>query len=254
MTAHLPAPVFPHDEIALLGARYAHANSGLMALINRFGGKVETQMQALPAPARAAIASTTELALKRAYGVARAGGSLPRISARAHLALAGMTGAVGGVAGLPSAIAELPVTITLILRNIQDVAEEYGFDPQAEPTRREILRVFGSGSPMAEDDGVNTSFLSARLTLNGPTISAMVSAVAPRFAAALGQKLAAQMVPVLGAVSGATLNMAFVNYYREMAHVRFGLLVLGLSHGPDRVLTAFEAAIPPRRKVLRAGG
>ena len=251
MDKTLPAPVFPHDEIALLARRYAKANGGVMSLVNRFGGKVETQMNALPAPVRKAIMGSTDSALRGAYGVAKAGGRMPRLGGRAHVALAGLAGAAGGMGGLPSALAELPVTITLILRAIQDVAEDYGFDPNADPTRREILRVFGSGSPMAEDDGVNTSFIGARLTLNGPALNSMIAAVVPRLSAALGQKLAAQMVPVLGAASGAALNMAFVSYYREMAHVRFGLLVLGLSHGPDRVLAAFEAEVPKRR-ALRA--
>jgi hypothetical protein len=248
----LPAPAFPGDEITILARRYVRANRGVMALINRFGGKVEAQMKLLPEPARAMIDTSVEAALTRAYGLAQAGGRLGRTSGRTQTALAGISGAVGGFAGLPGAIAELPLTITMILRAIQDVAEAYGFDPDAEPTRREILRVFGSGSPLSEDDGVNTSFIGARLTLNGPALGSMIATVAPRLSAALGQKLAAQMVPVLGAVSGAALNMAFVNYYREMAHVRFGLLAMGLSHGPDRVLAAFEAAVPQHRPILRA--
>ena len=248
----LPAPVFPGVEIADLAQRYARANRGVMALFNRFGGKVEAQMKALPEPARAMVDQTVQSALERAYGVAQAGTALPRVPRGAQVALAGVTGAAGGFAGLPGAIAELPVTITLILRSLQDVAEAHGFDPAADPTRREILRVFGSGSPLAEDDGVNTSFIGARLTLNGPALGSMIATVAPRLSAALGQKLAAQMVPVLGAVSGAALNMAYVSYYREMAEVRFGLLVLGLNHGPDRVLQAFEEAVPKQRPITRA--
>jgi hypothetical protein len=248
----LPAPAFPTEDIAMLARRYARANRGAMALVNRFGNRIEAQMKALPEHARALIDQTVQTALERAYGVAQAGGALPRVPGRAQVALAGATGAAGGFAGLPGAIAELPITITLILRALQDVAEAHGFDPAAEPTRREILRVFGSGSPLAEDDGVNTSFIGARLTLNGPALGSMIATVAPRLSAALGQKLAAQMVPVLGAVTGAALNMAFVRYYREMAEVRFGLLVLGLSHGPDRVLQAFEEAVPKARPITRA--
>jgi hypothetical protein len=39
----------------------------------------------------------------------------------------------------------------------------------------------------------------------------------------LGQKLAAQTVPVLGAATGAGTNYTFVTYYTEIAHVHFGL-------------------------------
>jgi uncharacterized protein (DUF697 family) len=44
----------------------------------------------------------------------------------------------------------------------------------------------------------------------------------------LGQKLAAQTVPVLGAVAGAATNYAYTSYYQEMAHVHFGLRRLAI--------------------------
>jgi hypothetical protein len=44
----------------------------------------------------------------------------------------------------------------------------------------------------------------------------------------LGQKLAAQTVPVLGAVAGAATNYAYTSYYQEMAHVHFGLRKLAI--------------------------
>ena len=50
-----------------------------------------------------------------------------------------------------------------------------------------------------------------------------VARVSPRLATVLGQKLAAQTVPVLGAVAGAATNYAYTSYYQEMAHVHFGL-------------------------------
>ena len=44
----------------------------------------------------------------------------------------------------------------------------------------------------------------------------------------LGQKLAAQSVPVLGAVAGAATNYAYTSYYQEMAHVHFRLRRLAI--------------------------
>ncbi|MGL6211861.1 MAG: EcsC family protein, partial [Paracoccaceae bacterium] len=68
-----------------------------------------------------------------------------------------------------------------------------------------------------------------------------------RLAAAMGQKLAAQAVPVLGAISGAALNAAYLGYYRDMARIRFALLKLAETHGPEPVLAAFGAATAPPR-------
>ena len=249
MSTDAPVPAIiptglPLAQIEGLAHRYRRANGGVMAMLTKVGGKIESQIANLPAPVQARMQSLTETALLRAYGAAKAG---PNLGARGQLALATLSGAVGGFAGLPGAVAELPVAVTLILRGIQEVAQEHGFDPESDVTRRETLRVFGAGSPLAGDDGVNTSFIGARLTFTGPALHQMIAAVAPRLAAALGQKAAAQAVPVLGAVAGAGLNAAFVQYYRDMAHVRFGLLALALHHDPEAVLAAFhDAAAAPR--------
>ena len=105
--------------------------------------------------------------------------------------------------------------------------------------------MFGAGSLLARDDGVDTAFIGARLALTGPALHKLIASVAPRLAAALGQKLAAQAVPVLGALSGAALNAAFLGYYRELAQIRFALLRLAHRHGPEPVLAAFAAATRP---------
>ena len=78
-------------------------------------------------------------------------------------------------------------------------------------------------------------------------LEGVIATVAPRLAAALGQKLAAQAVPVLGAVSGAALNAAFLRYYREVARIRFALMRLAVQHGGAAVAARFaEATAAPR--------
>ncbi|MGB8624075.1 MAG: EcsC family protein, partial [Paracoccaceae bacterium] len=65
------------------------------------------------------------------------------------------------------------------------------------------------------------------------TVHGLIVKVAPRLATALGQKLAAQTVPVIGAVAGAATNYAFTSYYQEIAHVHFGLKRLSRESGVD---------------------
>ncbi|NUB44051.1 EcsC family protein [Fertoebacter nigrum] len=249
-----PLPALHHDpapEIAALALRYKRANGPLIAVMNRLGGSIEAQVALLPAGLQDQIEGLTRIALEQSYRVAGAGRLAPRLGPRAAPALAALTGAAGGLGGLPTALAELPFTITLILHSIRGAATAEGFDPDHDITRLECLRVFGAASPLSVDEGVNTSFLGARLTLTGPALQRVIAAVAPRLAAALGQKLAAQAVPVLGAVAGATLNAAYLGYYREMAQIRFALLRLAQTHGNGPVLAAFQAATAPAR-VTRA--
>ena len=153
-----------------------------------------------------------------------------------------MCWAAGGSAGLASAMVELPATVMVMFAAMQREAANAGFDPEAQDIRLACLDIFGSGRPGPGDDGINSTFLGARLTLNGPALQKLIATIAPRLATALGQKLAAQSVPVLGAVSGAAINAAFLNHYRELARIRFALLRLVALNGAEAVLPAFRAA------------
>jgi hypothetical protein len=246
MKSTLPVPISDVDlEVSGLAVRYRRANGPVMALMNRIGGSLEAQLNLLPDGVRKQIEAVTAQALSRAMDVAAYGDRAPDVGPRGPLALAIASGMAGGVGGIATSLAELPVTITIILHAIRRAAVGYGFDPDTPGIRAECLAVFGAGSPIAADDGINTSFLGARLAVTGPALQALIAKVAPRLAAALGPKLLAQSVPLLGAVAGAGLNAAYISYYREVAEIRFGLLRLAERHGAETVLLAFRQASQP---------
>ena len=230
----------PLPAIKALARRNRRANGPVMTLVNKFGGTVERQMRLLPAVFRERVEAITHDALERALSVAQHGRHAPDLGRRAVPALAAVTGAAGGLGGLATALAELPFTVTLILHAILRAAEEEGFDTSLPEVQAEALRVIYAGGPLDEDDGLNSSFLGARLTINGASVQKLLSKVVPKLAGALTQKLAAQTVPILGAVTGAALNATFLTYYRELAHVRFGLMRLSALHGAAAVRLAFE--------------
>jgi EcsC protein family len=246
MTANLPALTGPSldHEIDALAKALLRANGPLMALVNRIGGGVEKQLALLPASLRAELEKVTVQALLAAHGLAGVGGEA---EGRGTMAAAVLSGAAGGAGGIVTSLAELPVTITVILRAIRAEAKKAGFDPDEVGIRAACLEVFAAGSPLAGDDGINTSLISARLTLTGPALQKLIATVAPRLAAALGQKLVAQAVPLLGAVSGAALNAAFLRYYREVARIRFALMRLSVQHGAEMVTDRFAKATQPPR-------
>ncbi|MBM1221582.1 EcsC family protein [Ponticoccus sp. SC2-23] len=238
------------ERVAALARRQAKANGLLMQVINFAGGQVEDGLKFLPKGTRTQIETAARKALTRSYEMAsRSRTGLPgRVSGdRAHKVLGTISGAIGGLGGLPTALAELPVATTLIFRAVLEVAEAHGEDPLSEETRLECLRVFGAGGPGAGDDGVDTSFIGARLTLSGAALNGLISRVAPKFAAVLSQKLATQTVPVLGAAAGAGTNYAFVDYYVAMAHVHFGLRAAARDYGEDKVLDHFHKVLAERR-------
>lgn len=233
--------------VAAIAARQRKASSVLMRAITFVGGQVEDGLRMLPKGARDQIDAAARVALRHSYNVAatsRTGAVGRRVAGdRAHKAIATLSGAIGGLGGLPTALMELPVATTVIFRAVQDVASQYGEDPTTEETRLECLRVFGAGGPGDGDDGIDTTFIGARLSLTGPALNALLAKVAPRFAAVLSQKLATQAVPVIGAAAGAGTNYAFAEYYTEMAHVHFGLRQLSRAYDDEQVAEAFHAEL-----------
>jgi len=245
----LPAlrPPAPTDEIAELARAYRRATGPVIALVNRMGGGIEGQLDRLPQPIRTELERLVVTALTAAHGLAGMAERGPDLGRRGSTMAAMATGAAGGSGGLATSLAELPLTITVILHAIRREATLAGFDANEPGIRAACLEVFAAGSPLQSDDGVNSAFLSARLTITGPAIQKIIGTVAPRLAAAMGQKLAAQMVPLLGAVTGAALNAAYLGYYREMARIRFALMRLAERHGGEDVVAAFAAAASPAK-------
>ncbi len=232
--------------------RHARAGNLGIQVLNVVGGRAEALLERLPEGVRGRLEGGTEQALAMAMGAAqRSRGVVGSQPGWLNRAVTTAMGAAGGFGGLPSALAELPITTTILLRAIQDVASENGFDPTEEGVRFDCVQVFAAAGPLDHDDGADLAFLTTRVAVTGKAMQALIARVAPRLSMVLGQKLAAQTIPVLGAAAGAATNYAFTSYYQQMAHVHFGLRRLAieadLSHA--EVLEAFrqKAAAPVKR-------
>ncbi|WP_370301020.1 EcsC family protein [Pseudooceanicola sp.] len=226
----IPEPVDLDTELDALAARYRAAGGISVKLLASLGGRAEELLERLPGPVRAGLDAATARALKLAMQAARQSRRVVRDRKPwVNTATTTMMGAAGEFAGLPGALVELPATTTMLLRAIQGVAAEHGFDPNEPSVEFDCIRVFGTAGPLDRDDGADLSFLSLRLTLTGGAAHKLIAVVAPRLAAVLGQKLAAQTVPVLGAFTGAGVNYLYTRYYQEIAHVHFGLRRLAVA-------------------------
>lgn len=210
-----------------------------MEILATIGGSAQGLIERLPRFVRSRLDGLTLAALNRAFAAATRTRRYVRDRGDWFNRLAStVSGAAGGVAGLPGAMIELPVTVTMLLRAILDIAEEHGLDPDSDEVRIEALRVFAAAGPMSEDDGTDLGLLAAKLSITGQTVQGIIARIAPRLAAVLGQKLAAQATPVFGALAGASINYTFARYYQEIARVHFGVLRLSQETGlPREALT-----------------
>ena len=222
-------------EIEALARRYAKAGGIGIDLLNSLGAQADGLLQRLPQKAQDGLQDATVAALNHAMTAAhKSRNMVPDQAGWLNSAVSAAMGAVGGMGGLPTALAELPVTTTLLLRVINGVAAEHGFDTSEENVRFDCVHVFTAAGPLDHDDSVEIAFLSARMALSGTAMQAIIARVAPRLATVLGQKLAGQAVPVLGAVAGAATNYAYTSYYTDMAHVHFGLHRLAIDADVSR--------------------
>ncbi|WP_420821273.1 EcsC family protein [Pseudooceanicola onchidii] len=249
-----PTPIDIEAELDALARRYRGAGGVGLQILNLVGDSAEGLIKRLPKDIRNRLDRTTEAALGTAMRAAN--GSRRVVKDQPdwlNLAVTTAMGAAGGFGGLPSAMAELPVTTTVLLRAIQGVARDHGFDPESESVQFDCIRVFAAAGPLAEDDGTDLAFYATRVTVTGGAVKGLIAKVAPRFATVLGQKLAAQTVPVLGAVAGAATNYAYTSYYQEMAHVHFRLRKIAIEADvPHEDLVAGLQRRLSKRKIRQA--
>ncbi|MBA5726543.1 EcsC family protein [Bombella mellum] len=175
-------------------------------------------------------------ALDQAYRLAivgldrKGGGSGARRENLIQAAVA-VSGAAGGFGGFASMAPDVGFTTLAIMREIAAIALENGEDLRSEETRRACLEVFALRS-MGEQKGEGElGFFAARGLMRGQPLVMLMAEVAGHYGMALSRKLAAQMVPVAGALCGAAINSAFLAHYRALAKAHFTIRRLERTHG-----------------------
>jgi hypothetical protein len=74
------------------------------------------------------------------------------------------------------------------------------------------------------------------LAEGSPVLVRLIAQIASRFGIVVTQKLAAQVVPFIGAVGGAAVNYAFIDHFQEVARAHFIVRRLERRYGKGTVL------------------
>ena len=248
MTEAIEPDVTLDRELRALVEIHRNASGAGMRLLSLLGDQAGNLLDRIPDAMKDQLENGTRRALELSYTGAAVSrrARLPDSADWLNNAVTAAMGAAGGAGGLPSALAEIPVTTTVLMRAIQGIAAEHGFDPTDEDVRLDCLEVFAAAGPLAGDNRTEAGFLTLRLALSGPGLKALLAKVAPVFALTLGRKIAAQAVPVLGAVAGAAVNYVYTDYYQAMARVQFGLKAIARDRDMD-----YAALVETFRRMLR---
>lgn len=261
----MDTPLAPADLEALRLARALLENPGLAARItNMIGSPIEKGLDMLPAGWSKKIGAITKAALVKATDVAiftLKDQPSDNSSNRWHKFSVAATGGVGGFFGLAGLAVELPISTTIMMRSIADIARSEGESPSRPDTRMACLEVFALGGKSALDDGAESGYYIVRAALAQaigqaseyvagsaaagmaapPALMRLITVVSQRFGIQVTEKAAAQAMPAIGAAGGALINTLFIDHFQDMARGHFIVRRLERSYGKEAVRQAYDA-------------
>jgi hypothetical protein len=252
----------PEDRETL---RWAHRHlehpSLAVRLTSRLGAPVEKFFNALPKSWHESLHQAMQASLERTLKVAifSLGDERKARRRRHHRTLGMLSGAAGGLFGLPAVMAELPITSAIILRAIADIARSQGEDLSDPEARLACMEVFALGGRSRDDDAADAGYYGVRLALavhfsrvservlsqglvrwNPPGLVRFIAEVAARFGVVVTEKAALQMVPILGAGAGSLINLIFIEHFQDIARAHFTMRRLERLYGPELMRGEYE--------------
>lgn len=257
-------PYTPLTHRELEDLRYARGlleNPGFAAkLSNLLGAPIEAGFKMLPKGWHTALNKTVRYSLERALDAAllTIGGPPKRASEFMHKMLVGASGGLGGVFGFATLAVELPISTTIMLRSIADIARSEGHDLTNVIVRLNCLEVFALGGAADKEKASDSSYWAVRAALGksieeaalhlsgkgvtqktAPAVLRLISGIASRFGLVVSEEAAAKAVPVVGAAAGAVVNVLFMDHFQNMARGHFIVKRLEDKYGLGAVESAY---------------
>jgi len=234
-------------------------------LVNLLGYPIEGAIKALPGRIGQAIGSTATKAVGTIFYAALSTmdkKSHGRPFRWFHRAMVLVSGAVGGFFGVPGLMVELPISTTLMLRSIADIARSEGEDLSSLDTHLACITVFALGGRTKADNATETAYYTVRAALTRtlseaaefiaergmaeegtPIVIRVMANLASRFGVIVTDKMAAEMVPILGALGGASINLLFINHFQATARGHFIVRRLEKKYGQEFVKREYEKVL-----------
>jgi hypothetical protein len=258
-------PLNQEDSAALHRAVNLLEHPSLAARLAKMAGApIELINSSLPVGASrtisTAITKGLEAALKLALLTIR-GKPLKRTKTL-HKSLAVATGAAGGAFGLAALPVELPVSTIIMLRAIADIARSEGEDLNDPESSLACIQVFALGGTPATDDAAESGYFAIRGVLakslieaarfiaergvieqGSPVLVRLIAKIGTRFGVVVTQKVAAQAIPVIGALGGAAVNYAFITHFQDLARGHFTVRRLEREYGKALVRREYQRVL-----------
>jgi hypothetical protein len=225
------------------------------------GQPVDRLLHMMPKSASAGLNRAIEAAVVRSLNLAISSIELRskhRPAVGLSSVLAGINGGISGFFGLAALPIELPLTTTLMLRSIADIARHHGEDLSRLEARLACLEVFALGAGGTQKR-MDIGYYASRALLSklasqasayliernaasasAPVVNSLISELASRFSVIVSERFAASALPILGAVGGATINMIFMHHFQRVAQAHFSLRRLERHYGQPLIRHHYE--------------
>ncbi len=264
MTKTTPTIILNKKELEeLRQAKQLLENPGVaIKITNLIGKPIDIGLDKLPKSWNKKIAEVTKDALLKALETAIytiKDTSKKTTHKTLHKVGAAVSGGVGGFFGFSALALELPLTTTMMLRSIAEIAQSQGETINRMEAKLACLEVFALGGRSLADDGSETGYYMVRSVLakslseaatfianhglaeeGAPIMLKLITKIAQRFGIQVSEKLAAQSVPVIGAVGGAVINTNFINHFQDMATGHFIVRKLERKYGKTAIESKYN--------------
>ena len=259
------------DLTGLRKAKQLLENPGYaVKLTNLVGKPIEKGMALLPKNWSSVVNKAVNISLNKAlvFAVKTMNQTTSGGSKEAHHRIgAAVSGGVGGLFGFSSLVFELPISTMIMLRSIADIARDEGENVKSAETQLACLEVFALGGNSKSDDMADTGYYAVRTALaklmneaakyiaekgvieeGAPVVVKFIMRIASRYGIIVSEKVAAGAVPVLGAISGATINTIFINHFQDMARGHFTVRRLERKYGEELIKSEYDKIYIPSNK------
>lgn len=170
-----------------------------------------------------------------------------------------VSGGIGGFFGVAAIAAELPISTTIMLRSIADIARSEGESINSPDTKMACLEVFALGGENSSDDASESGYFAVRAVLTksvteasefilekglaeegAPILVKLIMRIATYFEVQVTEKFAAQAIPAIGAAGGAIINTVFIDHFQDMARGHFIVRRLERKYGKEKIRMLYE--------------
>ncbi|MFT7071556.1 EcsC family protein [Patiriisocius sp. Uisw_017] len=264
------------DEILLIKAKQDMMNvSFLMKGFNFIGNKIESGVELLPKKIQTFVIEKTTSILEQVVKVnlktMNKGKPFKKPSKLVYKTLVTSTGVASGFLGAGTPVigqaafaADLALTTKFIMRTIMDIARGRGEDLHTIEAQFHCLQVLALGGHSKDDDGADSSYYASRIAIqtsinkaselgvqgllkslsssSNPLYIAFSTIVA-RFSSKVSEKAAAQLIPVVGGLTGGAINYTFISHFQKMAEAHFTIRMLERKYGMEAVQEKYTTIV-----------